>query len=131
MEERVIQELSLLRKHYPNLEYITDGRWIRIPAYLLPIGWSSKNTDISFQIKVCYPGTAPYGFYVPIGLTYQSKIPQSYQESIPLQPPFEGKWGFFSWAPDANQWRPTGDLVTGSNLLNWVRGFNDRFLQGE
>ncbi len=36
----------------------------------------------------------------------------------------------FSWQPVG--WQPTAELVTaGSNLLNWVVGFSERFREGK
>ena len=130
MQERIAQELALLRKQYPAAEYVEDGRWIRLPSYPLPEGWNRTATDVAFQIRVDYPGTPPYGFYVPAGLQYKQQRPNNYTEPGSPPPPFPGEWGLFSWAPDDGQWRPTADLVTGSNLLNWARGFANRFKEG-
>ena len=129
MEERVVQELELLRKYYPNIEYKEEGRWVRIPSYPLPEGWNRSTTDVAFQIKPGHPGTPPYGFCVPVGLEYQGHRPESYKDSASPHPPFEGRWGIFSWA-HTEQWRPTANVTTGSNLLNWARSFADRFREG-
>ncbi len=129
MEERIAKELALLRKRYPDLEYRQDGQWVRIPSYPLTEGWNRPETPVAFQMKVGYPGTPPYGIYVPTGLSYRGQRPNNYTEPASPPPPFEGSWGIFSWS-DAGQWRPTADLVTGSNLLNWVRTFADRFREG-
>lgn len=129
MEERIQQELALLRSRYPTLEYKDEGRWVRIPSYPLPAGWNRSATDVAFQIPVGYPGTPPYGFYTPAGLLFGGEKPSNYQEPAPTQPPFGGTWGIFSWSPEG-PWRATADLVSGSNLLNWVQGFADRFREG-
>lgn len=131
MEERITQELALLRTRYPELEYKEDGRWIRIPSFPLPGGWNRTSTDVSFQIPVGYPGTPPYGIYTPVGLLFNGAPPGEYREPAPTQPPFEGTWGIFSWQPDTGQWRPAANLTAGSNLLNWTVGFGDRFRQGK
>lgn len=131
MEERIRKELELLRARHPDLEYVEEGRWIRIPAYLLSGGWNRASTDVVFQIPTGYPGTPPYGMYTPAGLLFNGSRPDSYKESSPNPPPFSGQWGFFSWAPANGQWRATADLVTGSNLFNWVMGFADRFREGK
>ena len=73
MEERIQQELALLRQRYPNLEYQEQGQWVRIPDHRLPPGWDRLATDVAFQIPVGYPGTPPYGIYVPVGLTFEEK----------------------------------------------------------
>lgn len=130
MQERISQELALVRRRFPDLEYKEEGRWVRIPAYPLPEGWDRPSTDVAFQIPVEYPGTPPYGIYTPAGLTYKGVRPDNYSEPAPTQPPFPGTWGIFSWMALEGQWRRTTDLVTGSNLLNWLMGFADRFREG-
>ena len=128
---RIQQELELLRKVYANLEFIEQGLWVRIPEYPLPQGpWNRKTTDIAFQIPVAYPGAPPYGIYVPTGLTYNGAPLNNYQDQASQQPPFQGKWGIFSWTPLDGQWKPTSDLLSGPNLLNFVRSFVDRFKEG-
>jgi hypothetical protein len=129
MSDRIVQELALLRKHYPDLEYREAGRWVRIPAYPLSPGWNRESSDVAIRIKVEYPGTPPYGFFVPAGLRYNGQVPGSYSEPAGEQPPFGGTWGMFSWQV-AEQWFPTADVVTGSNLLNFARSFADRFREG-
>jgi hypothetical protein len=130
MEERIKLELELLRQRFPGLEYKEDGRWVRVPLYPLPENWNRASTDVAFQIKVGYPGAPPYGIYALAGLTFNGSKPNDYTEPAPTQPPFEGTWGIFSWEPAPGEWRATTDLVTGSNLLNWVLGFGDRFREG-
>jgi hypothetical protein len=131
MEDRIAQELALLRKRWGGLEYRDDGRWVKIPSYPLPEGWSARATDVAFQIPTGFPGAAPYGIYVPAGLRFRSETPANYTEPAGTQPPFGGSWGVFSWAPVDGEWRPTADPVTGSNLANWASGFADRFREGK
>jgi hypothetical protein len=128
VEERVKIEIGMLRIRYPDLKISQDERWICVPSYPLSTGWNPSLTDVAFQIPVGYPGTPPYGIYVPVGLLFQEKHPNNYTEPAPSQPPFTGKWGIFSWQP--GQWLPKADPVSGSNLLNWVMGFADRFREG-
>ena len=130
MKERIDQELVLLRQRYPDLEYKPEGHWVRIPSYPLPSGWSRTVTDVGFQIPIGYPGTPPYGIYVPAGVLFNGSRPKCYTEPTPTQPPFGGTWGIFSWAPAESQWRPAEEVRAGSNLLNWVTGFADRFREG-
>jgi len=130
MNQRIAQELALLRKRYPGLEYSDEGRWVRISGYPLPERWSRAATDVAFQIKLEHPGAPPYGICVPVGLTFNGQRPNNYTEPAPTPPPFEGVWGIFSWDAVPGEWRPTADLVTGSNLANWVSGIADRFSEG-
>ena len=130
MEERIIKELELLRTRYPDLQYKEAGRWVLLPAYTLTEGWNRSVTDIAFQILDGYPGTPPYAFHTSAGIRFNGNKPNNYQEPAQNVPPFPGEWGTFSWAPLDGHWRATADLVTGSNLLNWVMGFTDRFKEG-
>ena len=129
MDERIEQELALLRRHYEQVEYVAEGRWVRIWPVTTGLGWSENPVAAAFQIPTGFPGAPPYGFYVPVGLVHNGKEPQSYQAKAQSQPPFEGEWAMFSWAHDGS-WRATSDLITGSNLFNWSRSFRDRFAEG-
>lgn len=130
MQERISQELVLIRWRYPEAEYQEQGQWVRILSYPLPSGWNRSSTEVAFQIPTAYPGTPPYGIYVPAGLRFNEAAPKNYTEPAGNHPPFSGVWGVFSWAPE-NGWRATADLRTGSNLLNWIMGFGDRFKEGQ
>jgi hypothetical protein len=130
MQERIDQELALLLQPYPDLEYVAAGQWIRIPSYQLPPGWNRTTMDLAFQIPAAYPGNPPYGIYVPGGIQYNGTRPNNYTEPAGTQPPFGGTWGIFSWQPGDGQWRPTANIASGANLLNWVWGFADRFREG-
>ncbi len=127
---RALEELAILRKYFPNLEFVEQALWIRIPGYSLPPGllWNPNVIDVAFQIPIGYPGTGPYGIYVREGLTFNGSAPNNYQCPANQQPPFQGRWGILSWSPE--NWSPTTDLLTGPNLLNFVRSFADRFKQG-
>jgi hypothetical protein len=130
--QRILEELDLLRKYYPNLEFVEQGLWFRIPDYPLPQEkqWNRITTDVAFQVPAAYPGAPPYGIYVPSGLRCGEVIPDNYQEPAGQQPPFGGQWSMLSWAPDDGQWKPSS-ILTGTNLLNVVRAFTDRFIQGK
>jgi hypothetical protein len=125
-QQRVAKELALLQTRYPDSR-LTD-RWIRVPDYRLPPGWSADVTETVFFIRDGYPGISPYGIYVPAGLRFQNNTPANYAEPAANPPPFAGTWGFFSW--EAEEWHATADPAKGHNLLNWVQGFASRFQQG-
>jgi hypothetical protein len=130
MQERIKEELALIRWRYPDTEYREEGQWIRIPSYPLPVGWSRTSTEVAIQIPNGYPGAPPYGIYVPVGLQFKGSTPKNYTEPAGNHPLFPGTWGVFSWSPDGG-WRATADIRSGSNLLNWVMGFADRFREGQ
>ena len=131
MQERISEELALIRQRFPDVQYREEGQWVRIPSYPLPEGWNREATSVAFQIPDSHPGTPPYGIYVPAGIQFQGAAPNNYKEPVGNQSPFEGTWGVFSWAPDDGEWRPTADVRKGGNLLNWVLGFADRFREGK
>src|SRR5262245_43606813 len=40
LQARIEQELALLRRHHPSLEYVATGHWIRIPAHPMGPNWN-------------------------------------------------------------------------------------------
>jgi len=130
VEPRIETELALLRSFYVETEYRPEGLWVCVRHYPLSPGWSVAETAVAFQIPVSYPGTPPYGMYVPVGLAFKGQRPNNYTEPASAQPPFGGSWGVFSWQPADGQWKPAATPVAGTNLLTWVRGFAVRFSEG-
>ena len=128
MTERIQAELALIQQAFPDAMYQAEGHWVCLPSYPLPGGWNKVATDVVFQISDGYPTAPPYGFYVHSGIQFEGAIPNNYTDTASNEPPFEGTWGQFSWTP--NEWKPTGDVRRGSNLLQWSRGFVDRFQEG-
>jgi hypothetical protein len=133
MDERIKAEIELLRRRYPDVEYIDNGQGVRIKNYPIPpnLGWNRQATDVCFEIPSGYPGVPPYGFYVPAGILVNGAKPDSFTEPSQKKPPFEGTWAQFSWAVDSPGWFPKADVQAGSNLLNFVMTFRDRFLGGK
>ena len=131
MTERVKAESKLLKVSGYITENDEEGEWILIKDYPIPeeSSWNRVKTDICFQILAEYPGAPPYGFYVPSGILYNGQRPNNYTEPSNNKPPFSGDWGFFSWKMNSG-WFATDDLVSGSNLLNFVRTFSERFNEG-
>jgi len=127
---RIDDELVLLRSRFADTEYRPEGRWVRIPIWNLPAGWSSLSIPLVFLIPVEYPGAPPYGIYVPSGMRFNGNVPNNYTDTAPTQPPFGGTWGIFSWTTQDGVWHAAADLSKGSNLLNWVLGSQRRFEEG-
>lgn len=127
---RIEEELRLLRNRFPDAAYYEDGRWVRIPAFDLPGGWSVKQCDLVFQIRDGYPLTCPYGFFIPSGLTFNGVPPSNNaQDPAQQQPPhFGSRWAFFSGEPEP--WSPGKDAPTGSNLVTWVTSILHRLQEG-
>ena len=130
MQERVEAELELIREQFPDVEYRDEGRWVFIPSYDLPQGWNRDVTPVAFQINNGHPTDLPYGIYVPAGILFDGNVPENYRELAKNSPPFGGSWGLFSWTPEEGTWKPTADVRSGANLLDWVKSFRRRFAEG-
>lgn len=133
MRARIEQELALLREYYPDIQHKEHAGddWFLIPRYPFPAGWRVNKAEITegqicFRIGAAYPSGEPYGFCGPAGVNFKGQAPQN--TGSPVQPPFEGSWQHFSWAPKG--WTPTADVRKGSNLLVWARSFVHRLGEG-
>jgi hypothetical protein len=125
---RVDQELDLLRRNFPHLEYLEGGHWVRIHKFDIPDSiWDRNCVEVCFQIPEQVPGQAPYGFYARPNLNLKSGQPIG-NYAYPAPTGFGGDWGKFSW--QLLVWAPTADLVSGTNMVNFVRSFVDRFAEG-
>jgi hypothetical protein len=125
---RVEEELDLLRRNFPQLEYLADGQWVRIPEFGIPDSiWDQNCVEVCFQIPGQIPGQPPYGFYVRPNLNLKSGLPIG-NYAFPAPTGFGVDWGKFSW--QLLVWAPTADLVSGTNMVNFVRSFVDRFAEG-
>jgi len=127
MQPRIEQELALLRRYYPDLVWRDEGQWILLPRCSLPANWSAQEVPICFQVPPGYAGTPPYGFHVPASLAFDGNALQN--ATNPSKTPFDGTWQMLSWT-HLDDWRPTANLETGSNLWGWCRGFAERFRSG-
>ena len=128
MKTRIQAELELLRLHYETVEYLaTSGlHWFLVSGIRTPQAWSPDVINAAFSVTEGHPGAQPYGFFVPEHLTFQSAPPT--ENPAQNQPPFAGGWRFLSWQPE--NWRPTADVRSGSNLWGWVRSFGQRLREG-
>jgi hypothetical protein len=125
-EQRLAEELALLRTAYPDLEdrRVDGAVWARIPAYPVPEGWSVRSVDVVFQIPV-HAGQAPYAFYVRPALQLANhNTPTNY--TVPATTPWGSDFAQFSWSP-VQQWLPKAGVREGANMLNFARSFADRF----
>ena len=134
MRPRIEQELALLRRLYPGVEYAEyNGEdWFKLPSYTYPPGWQVGDAPIevgpmTFRLAATYPAAQPYGFMAPAGITFKGTLPGNSTAAPPG--PFPGAWLLFSWAPDGN-WQPANEADAGSNLLSWVRSFAQRLKEG-
>lgn len=132
MTDRIAKELALLKTVFRDTEFheIESG-WFRIPRYTVQYGgWQQAEVAVCFQVPAGYPGDAPYAFWVSplLRLATNGAAPaNNYQEPSPS--PFPGTWGRFSWSHETG-WKPGADPAAGSNFLNFVLTFRDRFQEG-
>lgn len=132
MEKRIEEEIALLRKYYPDLEVDESKRWILLHNYVLPknMEWNKEVIDICIEIKPGYPGTPPYGIYVPADIRYNGQELLNWLAKANNKPSFIGEWAMISWSPK-DKWMPGSDIVKGSNMLNFILSFADRFKEGQ
>jgi Prokaryotic E2 family E len=127
-QTRIQEELILLRRNFPDLEYLSEGNWVRIPSYALPDGlWDRDSVEVCFQIPEQMPGQAPYGFYVRPGIALKNEQPIG-NYAFPAPTGFGADWGKFSW--QLTGWAPAADLVAGTNMVNFARSLSTRFAEG-
>src|ERR1043165_819149 len=108
MRARVLQEIDLLKIDWPDLRYGDQLDWVLIPELVLPPDRFNKNiTGLLFRIPVGYPQAGPDNFFVDGNLRLKSGgIPPAFNagsQSSSGPAPVDGKWGWFSWHPQA--WR--------------------------
>ncbi|MBC8065590.1 MAG: hypothetical protein H7Y17_12215 [Chlorobia bacterium] len=126
--QRIEDELELLKVRHPDLEFVEEGLWVKLPGINLPQGWSPGGVDILFQFKSGYPQEVFYGFFTPTGMLINEVTPQNYTNVAEAQPPFPGTtWAFFSGNPDP--WQPKAEIQSGSNVLTWVQSIHARFME--
>lgn len=129
---RLDDELSLLRRRFPDLEFRPDGQWIRIPEYGIPEGlWRPSVVQVAFQIPSDV-AAAPYGFYArPLEadgglLEVSGAAIQNYDR--PRATPWGSDWGMFSWALET--WQPRTPITDGTTMLHFARSIAARFQEG-
>ena len=123
MQDRIIQEIALLKEKFPNLQHGENYDWVMVPDFPLCDGYNRKSTKLLFLIHNTYPHTAPDCFYVEIGLRLiNGNMPSNYNEEMNV--PVGGNWGYFSWHPEI--WQPTDQIEEGDNLLSFVKVVNLR-----
>jgi hypothetical protein len=122
MTERVSAELELLRRVEPDLDFLENENWVRLPRYDVPDGWTAPVVELAFRI----PDTEaqpPYAFWVRPELLLAGGAPGS-NYTAGATTGFGGMWGQFSWSPIT--WRPQADIEKGDNMTHFLRSVRDR-----
>lgn len=125
--ERMQAELDLLREVFPDAQ--ASGDWVLLPNQSLPEGWSPTQIDVALLVPSGFPGTSPYGIYVPSNLSFRGEAPKDFTPNCGQELPFPGTWGRLSWAVERD-WVPTTSVRSGASLLRYVRSFHQRFAEG-
>ncbi|MCH8905986.1 MAG: hypothetical protein IH840_02765 [Candidatus Heimdallarchaeota archaeon] len=133
MSGRVSQEITLLKRKYPRLNYHEENSWVVIPNYELPADrFNMEMTDLHFLIPIGYPNTAPDNFFVNQNLRLSdNQMPPAFSanpNSNTGQAKAPGNWGWFSWHPDT--WRASSEITKGDNLASFVRSIGTRLRGG-
>ncbi|MFC1752254.1 E2/UBC family protein [Thermoproteota archaeon] len=128
MQERIIQEIGLLKEKYPNLALGQDYDWAMIPDFPLPEGYNRNATKLLFLIPKTYPHVAPDCFYVETGLRLTNgNMPSNYNEYMDV--PVGGTWGYFSWHQEI--WQSVDEIQKGDNLLSFIKSVNLRLREAD
>lgn len=123
MRERILAELELVKRRFPDVESGDDGSWLLIPDWPLPQGWSCEMTPVLVTIPAGYPTTAPDNFHAADDLCLASGGEPG--NSSRGQALLGRTWRTFSWHLDDN-WRPAQDPAAGDNLLTFLEGCRAR-----
>lgn len=123
MQERIAEEIRLLKEKYHSLQFGEGYAWVMIPDFNLPDGYNRKTTRLLFLISASYPHASPDNFYVDAGLRFANNNPlTNYSEGA--QVPIQGSWGCFSWHPEV--WQSSSEISKGDNLLTFIKSVNLR-----
>lgn len=129
--ERIREEYELLRSVFEAAVYNPVGDWFLIPDdhRAAEHGWLPTPFPVAFHAQTDHPGQAPYGIYVPSGVTVRGSTPNNFQASAQNRPAFPGTWGVLSWSVEG-PWIPKGDVRAGANLLSFALSFIERYRTG-
>jgi hypothetical protein len=128
MHERVKEEIEILRRKFPDLQYGEEWNWVLIPKYPLPDLFTKSDTNLLWIIQPGYPQTAPDDFFVDGDLRLKNgSNPPAFNagpNSSSGVAPVSGNWGWFSWHPESGKWKPAAEIEKGDNFLTFLRSVN-------
>lgn len=127
MNERIAEEVELIRSCFPSLEFREEDFWARLCDYEVPAGWSLGEVELAFQVPQDLFGQEPYGFWTRPFLVLPDGAAPSNASPDPVTTGFGEGWQQFSWSPDG--WKPGPDVRSGTNLLDFVRSFARRLAE--
>lgn len=131
-ELRLGQEHELIASVFPSV--VRSGDWFLLQNDTRAIrsGWTPDPFPVAFHAQPGHPGQVPYGIYVSPSARVNGRTPNNFSATTGNPPPFDGEWGVLSWQGDADgiPWFPKQRISDGSNLLNFLITFEERFKQG-
>lgn len=127
MNERLAEELELIREEFPALEFRKEDLWGRVPGYPVPPEWGSTEVAIAFRAPGDLFGEEPYGFWVSPPLVLPGGGQPS-NTSGPVDTAFGPGWQQFSWSFDGC-WKPGPTAAVSSNLRDFIRSFARRLAE--
>lgn len=95
-----------------------DNRWLHVPRFPLPAGFSASTTNVLIGVPPRYPitppGILPYGVFLPRELRFRDRaLPNLYPRS---EPAWRG-WAWLCFRP--RTWDPCRDSL--SRFLEMLR----------
>ena len=131
-ELRLQQEHELIASVFPSV--VRSGNWFLLQNDRRAIrgGWTPDPFPVALHAQPGHPGQVPYGIYVSAAVRVGGQQPNNFSASTANSPPFNGEWGVLSWQgdDDGTPWFPRQEVRDGSNLLNFLITFEERFKQG-
>jgi hypothetical protein len=123
---RITQEVALLRLRFKRVAYDDLGyRWVHLPAFELPDGWSKRQTELLLVVPPAYPQLPPDGFFLDQRLTTRrGRTPGHYFQQQGRQNPYADRgWAWYCIHLDGSPrggWHASADVLQGDNLLSYI-----------
>lgn len=121
MNPRLLEELPLLRCHYPDLEHKDGPDRIELLLSLPPSLYNLPQTRAGVLVPLGYRATSPDSFFVPTGLQLQGGMALPGGDGSGAGLP--GWWMVSFHMLDANgrsTWHPSADFQKGDNMLGYL-----------
>lgn len=123
---RVQQEVALLRLRFKHVAYDDLGyRWVHLPRFELPEGWSKRETELLVMLPPAYPQLPPDGFFLDKRLTTRrGRTPGHYfQEQSRHNPYADRGWAWYCVhlsGGGRGGWRASADVLQGDSLITYI-----------
>lgn len=121
MNPRLLEEWTLLKSHYPDVEHREPPERIELTVSLPPDLYNQPQTRLGILVPLAYRATSPDSFFVPIGLQLRGGVALPGGDGSSAGLP--GWWMVSFHMLDASgrsTWRPGADFLKGDNLLGYL-----------